>query len=277
VKRTGITIFALVCSLSLFAQQPSSSQVPTTKQDRKTAKRARMNNMMRMEEEGVPSFRKQTVWGFRFNNDGYGGFYEQAKMKTPYRATIFQFEFNEKKHPKEDKQSTGNNLGGGFVVLGSPFVYGKQNIFYQFKGGIGQQIMIGGKGNKNGVAAYGIFAGGISLGLLRPYYIEVESPVGSSQFKKIRYSQADSAEFLGAGIVGGTGLSKGWNEIKVVPGLHAKIALRFDWARFNTTLSAIETGFNFEWYTKKIEQMVNVGPKNLFLNGYIAICFGSRK
>jgi hypothetical protein len=251
--------------------------LPATKTDKKTAKRSRMNNMLRMEEEGVPSYAKQSIFGFRFNNDGYGGFYEYAKLKTPYKATIFQFEFNEKKHPKEDKQSNGSQLGGGLVILGSPFVYGKKNIFYQFKMGIGQQIMIGGKGNKNGVSVYGLYSGGLSLGLLRPYYIEVESPLGSSQTKRIKFSTADSAEFMGPGIVGGTGLGTGWSDLKVIPGLHAKAALRFDWARFNTTISAIETGFNFEWYTKKIEQMVNVDPKSLFVNGYIAICFGNRK
>lgn len=275
MKRTGITIFTLLCTLSLFAQQ--NQQIPQTKQDKRTAKRARMNNMLRLEEEGVPSYHKHSIFGFRLNNDGYGGFYEYGKAKTPYRSTIFTFEFNEKKHPKENKQSTGNNIGGGFVVIGTPFVYGKQNIFYQAKFGFGQQWMIGGKGNKNGVAAYGIINGGLSLGLLRPYYVEVESPAGSGEFKKIKYSQADSAEFLGPGIVGGTGLSTGWSDMKLVPGLHIKAALRFDWARFNTTVSAIETGFNAEWYTKKIEQMVNVDPKSLFLNGYIAICFGSRK
>jgi hypothetical protein len=276
VKRTGITIITLLCTMSLFAQQDNPAA--QTRQDKKSAKRERMNNMLRMEEEGVPAFKKQTIFGFRLNNDGYGGFYEHGRVKSPYRTTIFSFEFNEKKHPKEDKQSTGSTVGGGgFVVLGTPFVYGKQNIFYQVKLGIGQQYLIGGKGNKNGVAAYGIINGGLALGLVRPYYVEVESPIGSGQFKKIKYSQADSAEFLGPGIVGGTGLSTGWSDMKIVPGLHLKAALRFDWARFNTTITAIETGFNAEWYTQKIHQMVNVGPKSLFLNGYIAICFGSRK
>ena len=276
MKRTGITIFALLCTLSALAQQPS--QVPQTKQDKRTAKKARMNNMIRLEEEGVAPYHKYSVFGFRLNNDGYGGFYEYGKMKTPYRATLFNIEFNEKKHPKEDKQSTINSIGGGFGIVGAPFVYGKQNIFYQLKLGIGQQFMIGGKGNKNGVAAYAIINGGLSLGLLRPYYVEVETQTGSGEFKKIKYSQADSAEFLNANaIVGGTGLSTGWSDMKLVPGLHIKAALRFDWARFNTTVSAIETGFNAEWYTKKIEQMVNNDAKSLFLNGYIAIVFGSRK
>lgn len=259
------------------AQAPQSDPGRVSKNEKKQAKRDKVNEMIRLEEEGEPSFKKHTIWGFKLNHDGYGGSFEIGKMKTPYRATIYQIEFNDKKHPKEEKQSTGDNLGSGFIVLGSPFVYGKQNHFYQLKAGIGQQFMIGGKGNKNGVGVYAIFAGGLSLGLARPYYIEVESPPQSGNIKQIKYSQADSAEFLGNFIVGGTGLSKGWGEMKFVPGLHAKAAMRFDWARFNNTVSAIEFGFNFEFYTSKIEQMATLEGKNFFANGYIGINFGKRK
>lgn len=260
----------------MFGQSARESQ-KKSKLDRKSEKRERINNMIRLEEEGEPSYRKHNIFGIKLNHDGYGLSYERAKLKTPYRASIFQIEFNEKNHNKEEKQSTSDNIGGGFVVLGNPFVYGKQNSFYQLKGSIGQQLMIGGKGNKNGVGVYAIFTGGLSAGILRPYYIEVESPPNSGQIKRIKYSAADSAEFLGPFIVGGTGFSSGWGDLKFVPGLHAKMALRFDWARFNNTITAIEFGFNFEYYTKKIEQMVSVEPKHFFSNGYLSILFGNRK
>lgn len=40
------------------------------------------------------------------------------------------------------------------------------------------------------------------------------------------------------------GLFKGFNEIKFVPGAHAKFALRFDYGRYNELLSAIDVGIN---------------------------------
>jgi hypothetical protein len=276
VKRIGFLVFSILMTVTLFSQEQAPSQ-KMSRAEKKAAKKEKINNLIRLEEEGEPSYRKHTIFGFKLNHDGYGGSFEIGKLKTPYRATIYQFEFNEKKHPKEQKQSTSDQIGGGFVVVGNPFVYGKQNIFYQLKLGIGQQIMIGGKGNRNGVATYAIFAGGFSAGLLRPYYIEVESPPNSNQFKEIKYSEEDSAEFMGNFIVGGTGLAKGWGEMEFAPGVHAKTALRFDWARFNNTISAIEFGFNFEYYAKDIEQMVGVEPKRFFYNGYLSILFGSRK
>ncbi len=57
-------------------------------------------------------------------------------------------------------------------------------------------------------------------------------------------------------IIGGGGLTKGWNEMKFAPGLHAKTAIRFDYNRFNTIVSAIEGGINAEYYFKDIDQMV---------------------
>jgi hypothetical protein len=262
---------------AISAQETQPSEKPS-KADRKTAKREKNAKLMKMEEEGEPSYRKHSIFGIKINNDGYGLSYEIGRMKTPYRASIFQFEINEKKHSKEDKQSTGSDIGGGFVLLGNPFVYGKQNIFYQAKLGIGQQYMIGGKGNKNGVGVYAIVAGGFAAGLLRAYYLEVESPPNSGFTKEVKYDSPDSTEFLNpAAIVGGTGFGKGWSDMEFVPGAHAKTALRFDWGRFNTSIIAVEVGFNFEYYTKKVVQMVHVEGKNFFANGYLSILFGSRK
>jgi hypothetical protein len=78
-------------------------------------------------------------------------------------------------------------------------------------------------------------------------------------------------------ILGASGFTKGWGEMKFAPGVHAKTGLRFDWGRFNNAISAIEVGANVEFYAKKVEQMVGVEPNQFFLNGYLAVVFGNRK
>lgn len=261
----------------LLAQQlPPVSETRRDREDKKNEKRQRINEILKHEEEGEPSYNKHSVWGFKVNHDGYGVSYELGRMKTPYKATLLQFELNEKKHLKEKKESFEIYYPGGNIVMGRPFVYGKINHFYQLKAAYGQHVMIGNKGNKNGVAVYGIYAGGISLGLLRPNYLDIEGTTG--RISTIKYSTKDSATFLdGTKIFGGTGLAKGWSEMSISPGLHAKAALRFDWNRFNNALSAIEFGFNFEYYPKKIEQMARVEGRNLFANGYLSLVFGKRK
>lgn len=267
VKTAILGILAVCVSVTSWAQ------VKSAKLDRKSEKRERINQMLRLEEEGEPGYAKHGIFHFKFNTDGYGLGYELGKTQSIFKTNIYQIEFNEKKHRKEEKQSRGS----GNFVFGNPFVFGKQIYFYQLKLGVGQQRMIGGKGNKNGVGVYGIFAGGLSAGLERPYYLDVQDPPNSGKVRSIAYSKADSLLFMGPEILGGSGFSKGWSEIKIVPGIHAKTALRFDWGRFNNTISAVEAGFNFEYYTKKIDQMVGVTPSAFFINGYLAVLFGSRK
>lgn len=251
----------------------TTAQIRKDRQDKKDEKRDRINQILRLEEEGEPGFRKHSIFHFKMNTDGYGFGYELGRSKSVFNTTVFQLEFNEKKHRKEEKQSRGS---GGFI-LGNPFIFGKQNYFYQLKLGVGQQKMIGGKGNKNGVGVYGIFVGGITAGLERPYYLDIQDPPNSGKIITIPYSSADSLKFMSPDIIGGAGFGKGWNEMRINPGIHAKSALRFDWGRFNNTISAVEAGFNFEYYTRKVEQMVGVPSTSFFMNGYIAVLFGNRK
>lgn len=266
-----VNVFLCFTVMAFAQQQPETIR---KKDVRKQERRQRMNELMKQEEEGVPAFRKHNAFGIKLNTDGWGLSYEYAMANTVRRATIYQFEFNEKKHPKEDKVTLGQQQGG-FLFLGNPMIYGKRNIFYQVKLGAGQQILIGGKGNKNGVSVYAIGAGGLSLGLLRPYYLEVLDNNNSNKY--VKYDSPDSSLFLGGQPIGGAGLVKGWNEMKMRPGLHAKTAVRFDYNRFNTAISAIEGGLNAEYYFKDVDQMVRNPSRKFFINAYVSLIFGRRK
>lgn len=277
MNRFPLTIFLLVISTAAMSQLPFRTKNREDKEAQRQEKRQRINAMLRLEEEGEPAFQSHSIFGFKVNHDGYGLIWEKGRMKTPYKASILQIEINEKRHQKEDKRSKGVDYGF-FQVLGSPFSFGKINHFYQLKGAWGQQVMIGNKGNKNGVAVYGIYSGGVSLGLVRPYYLEVESRSPPIRTRVIKYTPSDSAAFLNYDLIlAGTGLSNGWKDMRPVPGLHGKAALRFDWSRFNNTVNALEFGFNFEYYTSKIQQMATIEGRNFFANGYVSLLFGKRK
>ncbi|HTD94527.1 MAG TPA: hypothetical protein VK644_11965, partial [Chitinophagaceae bacterium] len=166
-------------------------------------------------------------------------------------------------------------LGGSFI-FGNPYVYGKVNYFYPVTIGFGQQYIFGQKGNKNGVAVTGIYNAGLSLGLLRPYYLNVEDPPGSQ--RAIRYKDADTTLFLDqSAIISGGGFGKGWGEIKVKPGAFAKVAMRFDYGRYNESVAGLEIGMSVEAYANKIQILALQDDKRLFFQGYIAILFGKRK
>lgn len=226
--------------------------------------------MIKQSEEGALIYSKQSIFGLQLRTNGYGGFYELGKMKTNRKTNIYRLDITEIKNPKEDK------LPSGGTFFGNPYIYGKINYFYQATLGFGQQYVLGQKGNKNGVSISAVYNAGLAIGLLRPYYIEVvDQTTGDS--KTIKYSQKDSLDFLGNGIIGGGGFGKGWGEMKMKPGVFAKTALRFDYGRFNEVVSGIEIGISAEMYGSKIPILIKQKDKSLFFQGYISILFGRRK
>lgn len=268
MKKLFIALGILGISLSAISQD--NQEKKNKKDTRKEEKKKKVNDLIRQDEEGVLVYSKQSIFGLQLRTNGYGLFYEKGKMKTQRNTTLYGIEFNEIKHPKEDKLPNGT---GGFS-FGNPYIYGKVNNFYQLQLGVGQQHILGQKGNKNGVAVSLVYKGGLSLGLLRPYYIEVDD---NGVAKTIKYSQEDSALFVSGVILGGGGLGKGWKEIKVKPGAFVKTALRFDFGRFNEVVSGIEVGVSAEFYSAKIPILLFQKDKQFYYQGHVAIMFGHRK
>lgn len=262
------------------AQDTSGVKRPEEKisrrQLRKQERQDQLRELVRREEEGALIFNKQNVFAFRLNTDGWGIAYERGKLKSVKLTQLFTLDFSEKRHPKEERLSY-QFATGNFIQIGSPYVYGKKNIFYQLKAGFGQQRLIGGKTNRNGVAIHWIYAGGPSIGLERPYYVKVFNN-GQGIVEDIRYTQEDSSIFLAPGnIAQGTGLRYGWNQLRLIPGLHLRTSLRFDYGRYNELVSGLEIGINAEFYTRAPEIMLLNKNRAFFFNSYIALLLGKRK
>lgn len=254
-------IFILIItalSFNCFAQ--------SKKKLRQEEKRTHINELIKQEEEGVISYQKSFVFGAKLISDGYGVFFELGKAASVKKSFLYQLEISERKHAKEEKI-------GNIYSNSAPLIYGKENFFYPVKLGVQQQILLGNKSNKNGVSITGNYGGGVSLGLLRPYYVQVAE---NGQVAYIKYNSPDSLNFLNTRY-GGPSFSKGWSEMTVTPGFYAKAALRFDYGSYNEIVSAIEVGVTAEYYTKKIPQMVYNEQKQFFYAAYFSILFGKRK
>ena len=250
------------------------AQKPDTKAAKKAEREKRIEELRKRAEEGEIVFNKQTAFGIKLSTDGYGAFLELGRMKTLRKANLYWIEIGERKHPKEQKLT---KTQGPLGFTGNPFIYGKINNFYFLKLGYGQQITLGNKGNKNGVAVSAIYGGGITAGFLKPYYLEVEDPA-TARPMDIKYHDTTAALFLDpTAITGSAGFGKGWSELKFVPGVHVRTAVRFDYGRYNELLSALEIGLNAEFYSKTMPIMLQNKEKRFFFNAYAALTFGRRK
>lgn len=263
MKQIIILLTAAVFSVSAFAQETNKP----TKKSRKEEKRNRINAQIRAEEEGVIAYKKHFAVGIKLTSDGYGISFEKGYSKSVKSATLYQLEITERKHQKEEKQSNP-------TAPTSPIIYGKINYFYPVKLGLQKQFLLGNKSNKNGVSITANVGGGLSLGLLRAYEVEVDK---NGQRTFIRFESEDSLLFKSGPYYGGPNLGKGWNHLKMAPGLYVKPGLRFDYGRYNDLLAAIEVGVAAEFYAKKVPQMFDNKQKQFFFSAYFTILFGKRK
>lgn len=264
MKKLFLVVAVFLVSTGVFAQQD-----PPAKKTKKEIRTERIDAMAKLEEEGVITHRKQTVFGGKLTTDGYGAFMEIGRAKSIRRALLFQLEITERKHAKEEKQ-------GHPIFAGStrPFIYGKINYFYPVKLGVQLQHLLGNKGNKNGVSVSGNIGGGATLGLLRPYLYDDEK---DGERTWIGYESADSALYLDGPAYGGPQFGTGWNKLKLTPGLYIKPAVRFDYGRFNEMVNALEVGVIGEFYSKKVPQMIYQKQRQFFFSAYVALMFGKRK
>ena len=230
--------------------------------------------------KGPKPIRRELSMGFRLNTDGWGVFVDRGAIRSDnvklsdmfYTVKLWQIEFDEKKDPRESK--TTSNDQGSSSGASNPYIFGKINNFYTFKVGLGTSKLIAGKPDPGATSIHWVITGGASLGLLKPYYLDAHYN-GIDQ--AIKFTDQTSSTFLDRGLIAGAaGFSKGLGETKMVPGVHLKTGLHFDFSGNRKTVFGVEAGMNFEYYTQPIQIMALPAGTPYFFNLYASIQFGKR-
>lgn len=165
------------------------------------------------------------------------------------------------------RESTTNGLGSG-----SGYVYGKQNYLFAVRPQYGREINVFRKSSEGGVNINAILAGGPSIGILKPYYIQVAYGRGN-----YRDEIFDPAKHTLNNIVGSGGFFEGFGNSEIVPGVNLKAALNFELDAFRQSNISLEIGFLVEAYTKQINIMAIAENRSVFTSGYVTIFFGGKK
>ena len=167
------------------------------------------------------------------------------------------------------------------------FIFGKQNQFYVIRAGLGNRKYVSEKAKQRGVAVGYTYEIGPTLGLLKPYYLElVRTNENSPQplVREERYTPENADLFLDINrIFGAAPWSRGLDELQLRPGVHAKLATHFGFGAFDEFAKAIEAGVMVDFFLKEVPIMIespnNPGVENspLFLNLYLTLQFGKRR
>lgn len=233
----------------------------------------------------IPPITQELGVGFRLCSDGWSLFGQRGFIKADAEKVHTNFiwvDFSEKRNPKESR-----TLNENFSVVNPDelkpvsYKYGKINNFYQLKLGYGNSIPITGRLDKKSVVINWIYGVGLSLGVLKPYYLDLLIPEGNVYVRKYdKYSEQNKIYFLDLNnqgtIVGGSNFTKGIGEIKMQPGLAVRSGFFFDYSASRKSFLGVEIGASAELYTKQIPIMVNTKNSAYFFNFYADFRFGKR-
>ena len=218
--------------------------------------------------------------GYSLRSNGWGLFADMGTRKTAEKTAFWEFEFAEIKSPKQVKQSVDVNFTPSNFDNPKPYVFAKQNNFYQLNASVGRAVLLTDKPNVSGGIEVRLkYMAGVSLGLLKPYYLVLISKPDNTGFphaEDVKYQQ-DTSRFLDwNSIWGASRWALGVDEIKFVPGAHFKAGLSFDWAIFPEYVKSIDIGASLDAYYKRVPIMVTEKNPMFFPSIFLSLQFGKK-
>lgn len=221
-------------------------------------------------------YNKETAIDLSLHTAGMGFGMKFGTIETYYRTTFYHLELGNMRHSKEVRQSNRVSL---FSVLSRPYVYGKQNSFYTARAGLGVKRYFSEKARRKGIVVGMNYQYGFSLGILKPYYLELRSGDGIfGQAKSTRFSEDNRNDFLNRNLIDGySGFFKGITDLKLAPGVHLKGGVHFAWGAFEQYVRALELGIMIDLFFRDIPIMIIEDNKPYFINLYLTLQLGRRK
>lgn len=212
---------------------------------------------------------------FTLHSQGFRLGFDRGKIKTYYKTTYYHFDFGFLRHPKEIRQSLNYQAS---IDITNSYSFGKQNSFFLLRGGWGAKRYFSEKTKHKGVAVGLNYEVGPTLGFLKPYYLIFAFRVdGDREIRELKYTEENADIFLDdTKIQGRASFFKGFDEIKVVPGLHGKIGTHFGLGAFEKYVTALEAGIMLDVFFQPIPIMAIENNRSIFLNVYLTLQLGKR-
>ncbi|MEM7102638.1 MAG: hypothetical protein AAF502_05835 [Bacteroidota bacterium] len=239
----------------------------------------RAESVQRIDESDPQKFWKEVTFDIRLHTNGFafGGNY--GLIKSDRKTVLFQLELTTIKHPREVRQSF-DVFQGPAITSPKAFIYGKRNHFYGLHFGYGIKKYFSQKTKKRGVAVGMTYVFGPSLGITKPYFLDLirfSDDMADFEIVSESYSEENADLFLNPGtIYGASGFAHGFDQLNFIPGAHGKVAVHFDWGAMDQFVKAIDAGIMVDIYHKDIPIMLTEDNRFLFINLYLSLQLGKR-
>ncbi|MFM6984222.1 MAG: hypothetical protein ACKOXF_08820 [Chitinophagaceae bacterium] len=157
----------------------------------------------------------------------------------------------------------------------SPYVFGKINRLYALRPMIGLQKTVAERQSKNSIGVNVFALGGISLGMVKPIFVDVEAvdPNTPNAFYTLsmRYNPSTINKDK---IYGYSSFDKGIGQTKPQLGLSLKAGADFNWGYYNSDFRSLEIGVLLDYFPARPEIMYGIKNKVVYSSFYISFALG---
>lgn len=211
--------------------------------------------------------------GAMLHTNGWGVHITYTKNKGAFKSRLFQLDIVGMKHPKEVRSFNP------YYDDSRSYIYGKLNNFFILRPTFGKKYLKFDKIRKSGVAVGYNWRLGPSLGFTKPVYLEIGIPEegGFYNYTDLIVEKYDPDNHIPDNIYGRASGLRGFDQLRLNPGIHASFALNFEYDPEREGIKGIEVGANVDFFPLgEIEIMAFADNKALFFNFYVALQFGAK-
>ena len=212
-------------------------------------------------------YTREFIWGLNKNTNGglLGGFiFRWSKLLGEDQFRTIGFELMNVKHPQEFRFN---------ALSGNSFIWAKEHYLYSIRLQYGRDLILFRKAAQQGVQINGSLAGGPTLGVVAPYYVEIQT--GTTR-EKVAFDPSKHGNSFNS-IVGTGGLFQGLGESELELGVHLKLGLSFEFGTFKSNVTGFEVGFLAEAFPNEIVLVPFADNRKLFTSAFLTLFYGSRK
>lgn len=205
--------------------------------------------------------------GVLLHTRGYGLTARYGVLSSGFTKNALELDIVNMRHPKENKTYTDllNNTTG--------FVFGRINSFYVIRTGLHRERILYDKTDQGSVSVSFFYSTGISWGMIKPIYLEVERSDASTNTPEIiRYDPTLPDVF----VRGQANFFHGIGETKIRPGLYIKTGFLFDNHELDERIRNMELGIIIDAYVNRVPIMHDTQNNRLFFQMYFALNFGKK-
>ena len=160
------------------------------------------------------------------------------------------------------------------INTGNFFIWDKQNYLYAIRAQYGRDLVLFRKAPQQGVQIIAMLAAGPSIGLIAPYYVEVESNNPPAFTENVPY---DPGVHSFENIWGTGRIFQGIQDSNIAIGANIKTGLSFEFGTFKSNVTGFEVGFLVDAYTQRIPLVSGADDRSVFPTAFITLFYGSRK